>query len=122
VAWQRRRSGNDEDEHCFDHLLIVFGGIAGIEESVNADKSTALPGKYSRKLFDVWVNICPYQGSRTTQSKEAVFITLTRLSPFIAKNANPGTQSKGGKKGPVAKTEDVEFSNKAVSNENSVKE
>jgi hypothetical protein len=103
-------------------LLRVFGGLAGIEESVNANKSTALPVKYSRKLFDIWVNICPYQGSRTIQSKEAVFIALARLSPFIAKNANPGTQSKGGTKGPVAKTEGMEFSNKAVSNENSVKE
>jgi hypothetical protein len=120
MARQRRRGGDDKDEHCFDHLLIVFGGVAGIKESVNADKSTALPGEYSRNLFDVWVNICPYQGSRTIRSEEAVFIALTRLSPFIAKNANPGTQSKGGKKGPVAKTGDVEFSDKAVSDENSV--
>ncbi len=45
--------------------MIVFGGVAGIEESVNANKSTDLPGEYSRKLFDVLVNICPYQGSRT---------------------------------------------------------
>jgi hypothetical protein len=34
-------------------LLIVFGGVTGIEESVDADKSTALSGEYSRKLFDV---------------------------------------------------------------------
>ncbi len=122
MEWQRWRGGDDEDEHCIDHLLIVFGGIAGIEESVDTDKSTALPGKYSRKLFDVWGNICPYQGSRTIRSEEAVFITLARLSPFVAKKANPGTQSKGGKKGPMAKTEDVEFSDKAVSNENSVEE
>jgi hypothetical protein len=72
-------------------LLIVFEGVAGIEESVNADKSTALPGEYSRRLFEVWVNICPYQGSRTIRSKLAVFIALTRLSPFILKNANLGT-------------------------------
>ncbi len=122
MARQRRRGGNDEDEYRFNHLLIVFGGIVGIEEFVDADKSTALPGKYSRKLFEVWVNICPYQGSRTIRSEEAVFIALARLSPFIAKNANPGTQPKGGKKGPVAKTEDVKFSNKVVSDENSVKE
>ncbi len=112
MARKRRRGGNNEDEHHFDHLLIVFGGVAGIKESVNADKSTVLPGKDSRKLFDIWVNIGPYQGSRTIRSEEAVFIALARLSPFIAKNANLGTQSKGGKKGPVAKTEDVEFSNK----------
>ncbi len=70
-------------------MLIVFRGIVGIEEFVDADKSTALPREYSRKLFDVWVNICPYQGSRTIRSKEAVIIALTRLSPFITKNANP---------------------------------
>jgi hypothetical protein len=122
VARLRWRSGDNKDEHHFDHLLIVFGDVAGIEESVDADKSTALPGKYSRKLFDIWVNICPYQDSRTIRSKEAVFITLAMLSPFIAKNANQGTQSKGGKKGPMAKTEDVEFSDKAVSNENSIEE
>ena len=122
MARQRRRGGNNKDEHHFDHLLIVFGGVAGIEESVDADKSTALPDEYSRKLFDVWVNICPYQGSRTIRSEEAVFIALARLSPFIAKNANPGTQPKGGKKGPVAKTEDVEFGDKVVSDENSIEE
>ncbi len=122
MARQWRRGGNNKDKHHFDHLLIVFGGIAGIKESVNANKSTALPVKYSRKLFDVWVSICPYQGSRTIQSEEGVFIALARLSPFIAKNANPGTQSKGGKKGPVAKTEDVEFGDKVVSDENSIEE
>jgi hypothetical protein len=31
-------------------------------------------------------------------------------------------QSKGGEKGPMTKTEDVEFSDKVVSDENSVKE
>ena len=120
MAWQRRCGGDNEDEHCFDHLLKVFGGVAGIKETVDADKSTALPGEYSRKLFDIWVNICPYQGSRTIRSEEAVFITLARLSPFIVKNANPGMQSMGGRRGPLAKTEDVEFSDKAVSNEKSV--
>jgi hypothetical protein len=40
-------------------LLIVFGAVAGIEESINANKSMALPGEYSRKLFDIWGNICP---------------------------------------------------------------
>ncbi len=65
VAQQRQRGGNDKDKHCFDHLLIVFGGVAGTKESVDANKSMALPGEDSRKLFDIWVNICPYQGSRT---------------------------------------------------------
>lgn len=112
--------GEDDDEHRFNHLIVVFGGVAGIEESVDADESMTLPGEDSRKLFDVWVNICPYQGSRTIRSEEAVFIALARLSPFIAKNGISGTQSK--KKGPVAKTENLEFSDEAVSDESSDEE
>ena len=118
--------GSNNGSCSFDHVLIVFGGLAGINESVNADESMALPGEDSRKLFDVWVNVCPHQGSRTICTKEALFIALVRLSPFIARDGHPsgGTmmQSKGGvgkKKGPVAKTEDVEFGNEAVSKESS---
>ena len=104
-------------------MLIVFGGVAGIEESVDADESMALPGEDSRELFDVWVNVCPHQGSRTIRTEEALFITLARLGPFIARDGCPsGAESNGGvgkKKGPVAKTEDVEFSDEAVSEESS---
>jgi len=38
----------------FQHAMIVFGGVAGIEECVDADESLTLPGKDSRQLFDVW--------------------------------------------------------------------
>ena len=123
--------GGEGDGRGFDHMLIVFGGVAGIEESVDADESMTLPGEDSRKLFDVWVNVCPYQGSRTIRTEEALFITLARLSPFIARDGAPSgttTQSKGGgggggtNKGPVAKTEDVEFSDEAVSEESSDEE
>mmetsp|Transcript_13103 Transcript_13103/g.31873 ORF Transcript_13103/g.31873 Transcript_13103/m.31873 type:complete len:494 (+) Transcript_13103:114-1595(+) len=109
---------NDGEEHHFDHLLIVFGGVAGIEESVDADESMVLSGEDSKKMFDVWVNVCPYQGSRTIRSEEAVFITLARLSPFIARNV----LKTGKKKKHVAKTEDVEFSDEAISEESSDEE
>jgi methyltransferase len=68
----------------FTHSLIVFGGIAGIEECVDADESIRLPGSESRKLFDQWVNVCPYQGSRTIRTEEAVFIALAKFSPILA--------------------------------------
>lgn len=48
---QSRKDGGDEK---FDHLIIVFGGVAGIEESVDADESMKLSGEDSKKLFDVW--------------------------------------------------------------------
>jgi predicted SPOUT superfamily RNA methylase MTH1 len=38
----------------FEHSLIVFGGVAGIEECVDADESIRLPGSQSSKLFDMW--------------------------------------------------------------------
>ena len=83
--------GDDEDDTRFNHLLIVFGGVAGIEECVDADESMTLQGEESRKLFDIWVNVCPFQGSRTIRSEEALFITLARLSPYIARNFILGT-------------------------------
>ena len=38
----------------FSHSLVVFGGVAGIEECVDADESIKLPGSQSKKLFDMW--------------------------------------------------------------------
>lgn len=47
----KNKSGGDER---FSHMLIVFGGVAGIEECVDADESMTLPGEDSKKMFDVW--------------------------------------------------------------------
>jgi hypothetical protein len=72
------------------------------------------------------VNICPYQGSRTIRTEEAVLITLSRLSPFISKNALSSTQTSKSitkaEKRKVVVTEDVEFSDAAVSDESSDEE
>ena len=38
----------------YEHSLILFGGVAGIEECVDADESIKLPGSQSKKLFDMW--------------------------------------------------------------------
>jgi hypothetical protein len=80
----------------FRHSLVVFGGVAGIEECVDADETIKLPGSQSKKLFDVWSvspcacvrawmrrfvsfhwgcdNLCPKQ-----------FLDPTVLSPFWSK-------------------------------------
>ncbi len=71
----------------YQHALIVFGGIAGIEECVDADESLKLAGSNSHTLFDKWVNICPFQASRTIRSEEAVLITLAKLSPKLSASA-----------------------------------
>ena len=70
----------------FKHALIVFGGVAGIEECVDADETMTLSGKNSKQLFDVWVNTCPFQGSRTIRTEEAVLLSLARLRPLILGN------------------------------------
>lgn len=58
---KKQPSGEKTNNHSdsrndsrFDHLLIVFGGVAGIEESVDADESMKLSGEDSKKMFDVW--------------------------------------------------------------------
>jgi predicted SPOUT superfamily RNA methylase MTH1 len=71
----------------YRHALIVFGGVAGIEECIDADESMHLSGANSSTLFDRWINICPYQGSRTIRTEEAIAIALARLSPFLHKAA-----------------------------------
>ena len=80
----------------YRHALIVFGGVAGIEECIDADESIHLSGAKSSTLFDKWINICPYQGSRTIRTEEAISIALAKLSPFLQKAA----QTKQSKKGP----------------------
>ncbi|KAL4556539.1 hypothetical protein LXL04_039195 [Taraxacum kok-saghyz] len=58
----------------FRHLLIAFGGVAGLEECFEEDKN--LKGKDPREVFGMYLNICPHQGSRTIRTEEAVFICL----------------------------------------------
>ena len=54
----QKKQYTNKDLNCsdkkFDHLLIVFGGVAGIEESVDADESMKLSGDDSKKMFDLW--------------------------------------------------------------------
>ena len=38
----------------FRHAIVVFGGVAGIEECVDADENMKIPGSQSKKLFDLW--------------------------------------------------------------------
>ncbi|RKP38911.1 putative RNA methyltransferase, partial [Dimargaris cristalligena] len=54
---------------AYRHLLVVFGGVIGIEPAVDADQSIRYPGEDSSKLFDLWLNTCPNQGSRTIRTE-----------------------------------------------------
>jgi predicted SPOUT superfamily RNA methylase MTH1 len=75
---------------AYQHAIIVFGGVAGIEECVDADESIMISGSKSHTMFDQWVNICPFQGSRTIRTEEAVMITLAKLGSMLSSNASNG--------------------------------
>ncbi|KAL8776519.1 MAG: hypothetical protein Q9213_008242 [Squamulea squamosa] len=68
----------------FNHMLIVLGGVAGLEVAVEADAELQKMGlKEPKELFDYWVNLCPGQGSRTIRTEEAVWIGLMGLREIV---------------------------------------
>ena len=70
----------------FNHLLLVFGGVAGIEPAVANDPVLAEKGLgkgTAHTLFDSWVNLVPNQGSRTIRTEEAVEFGLCALKPYV---------------------------------------
>ncbi|KAK3617888.1 hypothetical protein LTR56_024987 [Elasticomyces elasticus] len=72
-------------EPTWKHLLVVFGGVAGLEAAFSADAELQRAGVPAVKaLFDTWVNLVPSQGSRTIRTEEAVWIGLTTLSVALA--------------------------------------
>jgi hypothetical protein len=101
-------SKDEPPDLSFRHLLVVFGGVAGIEAAFDADPVLAASGQQrSRRnedgggggggsgsssssivasLFDHWVNICPGQGSRTIRTMEAVWIGLAALKRLVDRN------------------------------------
>ncbi|KEI38349.1 uncharacterized protein L969DRAFT_18362 [Mixia osmundae IAM 14324] len=65
------------------HVLIVLGGLAGLELTIGADEDTGLTAETALDLFDHWINLCPHQGSRTIRSEEALPIALATLAPYL---------------------------------------
>ncbi len=68
----------------FKHLMVVFGGVAGLEDASASDPALAAAGISDvGEMFDMYVNTCPFQGSRTIRTEEAISISLASLQPFI---------------------------------------
>ncbi|XP_055036872.2 putative methyltransferase C9orf114 homolog [Misgurnus anguillicaudatus] len=77
--------GNNADDITlspFKHMLVVFGGLRGLEESVNSDDNLSVTDP--SVLFDLYLNTCPGQGSRTIRTEEALLISLSELRQKIA--------------------------------------
>lgn len=62
------------------------------------------------------LNICPFQGSRTIRTEEAVLISLARLSPFVSANKSSEASEE---EQVVVETSGVEFSDEEPSDESS---
>ncbi|XP_060127048.1 putative methyltransferase C9orf114 [Zootoca vivipara] len=73
----------------FRHALIVFGGLQGLEASVDMDLNLEVTDPST--LFDFYLNTCPGQGSRTIRTEEAILISLSALRPRIEEAVKKGS-------------------------------
>ena len=73
----------------FRHLLVGFGGLSGLESVVDADEQLHVSKEDTASLFDMYLNTCPAQGSRTIRTEEALLITMSLLRPYIQSNIAP---------------------------------
>ncbi|KAG5128340.1 hypothetical protein JHK82_029175 [Glycine max] len=74
---------SDLEIPSFRHLLIAFGGLAGLEESIEEDDN--LKGKKAQDAFNLYLNTCPHQGSRTIRTEEAILISLQYFQEPISR-------------------------------------
>ncbi|KAF2199784.1 DUF171-domain-containing protein [Delitschia confertaspora ATCC 74209] len=70
----------------FNHAVMVFGGVAGLEPAIAGDATLAANGitkETAGEAFDYWVNLAPGQGSRTIRTEEAVWIGLAGIREYV---------------------------------------
>jgi len=75
-----------ERHRGFNHALVFFGGLEGIEGIVEElDENTNLKVADIKNLFDEYVNTCPERGCRITslRTEESVLISLGALMPRL---------------------------------------
>ena len=79
--------GGGEQIPKYNHMLLVFGGVAGLEVAAKADKDLEGMGVAKpEELFDYWINLHPGQGSRTIRTEEAVWLGLMGLRDIVKSN------------------------------------
>ena len=88
VSVETLYSDNEEQKlGKFKHILIVFGGLAGLEVAVKNDKELQkLSVVEAKDVFDRWIDVCPGQGSRTIRTEEAVWMGLMGLRRLVVNN------------------------------------
>lgn len=65
------------------HAIIFFGGLEGIEGLIENDETIDINPDEAHKLFQIYLNTCPNQGSATIRTEEAILITLCKLCPIL---------------------------------------
>ncbi|KAG8447618.1 hypothetical protein GDO86_014937 [Hymenochirus boettgeri] len=65
----------------FRHAVIVFGGLKGLEYSVEGDQTLDI--SEPSIIFNHYLNTCPNQGSRTIRTEEAILISMATLKPRL---------------------------------------
>lgn len=65
----------------YEHLLVLFGGLQGLEAALENDDALNLNDP--SLLFDYYINTLPGQGSRTIRTEEAVLVSLAALRPKL---------------------------------------
>lgn len=75
----------------YNHLLVVFGGVSGLETAARNDtelQDKGITAANVGELFDFWVNLVPGQGSRTIRTEEAVWCGLMGLKNIVDDRAS----------------------------------
>ncbi|XP_023948792.1 putative methyltransferase C9orf114 [Bicyclus anynana] len=71
----------------YNHALIVFGGLQGIESALESDEQ--LQVNEASLLFNHYINVLPNQGSRTIRTEEAILIAMSSLRTKLKANNEP---------------------------------
>ena len=66
-----------------NHVLLVFGGLEGLEGLIEMDESLKINPEDYKSIFDQWVNTCPNQGTSTLRTEESILVSLCSVSSFL---------------------------------------
>ena len=84
----------------FSSLLVCFGAVEGLERAYACDPKLKSREGGCEQLFDLWLNTCPSQGTRTIRAEEAILVSMallsTKLPRFFSENAVNATVGGGG--------------------------
>lgn len=78
--------GNSVDNfECpsYNHMLIVFGGLQGLEAAIENDPVLDIEDPHV--MFEFYLNTLPEQGSKTIRTEEAILVSLSVLRSKLRK-------------------------------------